>query len=86
MTKRHTWDSFMSMLSVRLPKELDDAMPKKERSAWVIAAIRDRLRRDRVGQIARSAAEHSERDLAVLAEWESAGAALPRAKPRKGKR
>jgi hypothetical protein len=26
----------MAMLSVRLPKELDRALPRKDRSAWVI--------------------------------------------------
>ena len=38
----------MSMLSVRLPKELDRALPRKERSAWVLSAIREQLRRDPV--------------------------------------
>jgi hypothetical protein len=79
----------MSVLSVRLPKELDTALPRKDRSAWVVEAIRQRLRRDRVRAIAESAAEHADEELEVLEEWVPANAALPdetRRRPRKGKR
>jgi hypothetical protein len=76
----------MSMLSVRLPKELDRALPRKERSAWVLAAIREQLRRDRLLAIARSAGEHAADDLEILAEWEPAGAPIPKSTSRKLKR
>lgn len=76
----------MSMLSVRLPKELERALPRKDRSAWVIDAIRDRLRRERIAAIARSAAAHADEELAVLHEWSKASAPLTSPRLRKVKR
>ena len=67
----------MSIMSVRLPKDLERAVPRKDRSAWVIDAIRERLRRERIDEIARDAAAHSAEDLEVLADWEAASAPLP---------
>ena len=64
----------MSVLSVRLPKDLDRTMPRQERSAWVIEAIRDRLRRERIEEIAQSAADHAEQELETLDDWAQAGA------------
>ena len=69
----------MATLSVRLPRELDRALPRRDRSAWVIDAIRQRLRRERIGEIARSASEHEQEELEILHEWEHATAPL---KPR----
>ncbi|HEV2292565.1 MAG TPA: hypothetical protein VGR35_01840 [Tepidisphaeraceae bacterium] len=75
------------MLSVRLPKELDRVLPRKDRSAWVIDAIRERLRRERISAIARSAAENADEELAVLAEWSKASAPLAGPRPsRRAKR
>jgi hypothetical protein len=76
----------MSILSVRLPKDLEKMVPKKDRSAWVINAIREQARRQRIGEIAASAAEHAAQDLEILAEWEPATAPLPEPKKRKAKR
>ena len=67
----------MSILSVRLPKELDRALPRKERSAWVVEAIRERLRRQRIEAIARCAAEHESEELQALEDWEPVTAPLP---------
>jgi hypothetical protein len=74
----------MSVLSVRLPKELDRVLPRRERSAWVIGAIRERLRRDRVKEIAQSAADHEREELEALRDWEPATAPLQR--PRRGRK
>jgi hypothetical protein len=68
----------MAILSVRIPKDLETRLPKRDRSAWVIQALRDRLRRERVRAIARDAAENAERELQTLREWETATAPLPR--------
>ena len=76
----------MSILSVRLPAELDHALPKKERSAWVIGAIRERLRRERIHDIARSAAEHGHEELETLRDWEHATTPLQRRAKRGGTR
>ena len=67
----------MSILSVRLPKDLERVVPRKDRSAWVVEAIRERLRRQRIEAIARSAAEHESEELELLEDWESASAPLP---------
>ena len=66
----------MSILSVRLPKDLERAVPRKDRSAWVVQAIRDRLRRERIKAIAQSAAEHEAQELEALADWEPATAPI----------
>jgi hypothetical protein len=76
----------MSVLSVRLPRELDRALPKRDRSAWVIAAIRERLRRQRIESIAQSAAEHEREELETLSEWEPATAPLLQTRMRRSKR
>ncbi len=76
----------MSMLSVRLPKELDRALPRRDRSAWVIDAIRERLRRERIAAIAQSAADHADEELAVLDEWSAATAPLRSPRTRRDKR
>jgi hypothetical protein len=73
----------MTMLSVRLPKELDRALPRKQRSAWVIDAIRERLRRERIRAIAQAAAEHESVELDVAAEWEGAERPLNRRSSRR---
>ncbi len=65
----------MSVLSVRLPKELDQVLPRKDRSAWVVAAIRQRLRRERINAIAKSAAEHAKVEQETLSDWEPLTAA-----------
>jgi hypothetical protein len=64
----------MPILSVRLPKELDRALPRKDRSAWVLDAVRERLRRERIEAIGRSAADHAAEELETLADWEPAKA------------
>lgn len=76
----------MSLLSVRLPKDLEKVVPKKDRSAWVIQAIREQARRERIAEIAASAAEDSDRDLEILAEWEPATAPMPDTKKRKARK
>lgn len=75
----------MSILSVRVPKDLEKVLPKKDRSAWVIEAIRERARRQRIAEIAASAAEDADRDLQILAEWEPATAPLPKTRKRKAR-
>ncbi len=67
----------MSVLSVRVPPDLEGRMPKKNRSAWVVQALRDRLRRERIAAIAESAATNAQRDLEELERWEPATAPLP---------
>lgn len=62
----------MPILSVRLPKELDRVLPRKDRSAWVLDAVRQKLRRDRIEAIAKSAAEHSEQELETVRDWQHA--------------
>jgi hypothetical protein len=76
----------MSVLSVRLPRELDRALPRKERSAWVIGAIREQLRRERINSIAQSAADHEREELETLSEWEPATAPLRRRRSGRVKR
>ena len=76
----------MAVLSVRLPKDLDKSLPRKDRSSWVITALREQLRQQRIKEIADDAAANAERDLEILAEWEPATASLPGSKKRKGKR
>jgi len=76
----------MSILSVRLPRELDQAIPKRDRSAWVLEAVRERLRRERIELIARSAAEHAHEDLEVAGDWEHASEPLEPRKSRRNKR
>lgn len=66
----------MSVLSVRLPQDLDRLMPRKARSTWVIDAIRQRLRRERIEAIAASAAEHANEELQTLEEWTAAAEPL----------
>jgi hypothetical protein len=78
--------STMSTLSVRLPKDLERSLPRKDRSSWVIGALREKLRRERIREIAEDAAANTERDLQVVADWEPATAPLPRPRKRKGKR
>jgi len=73
----------MSTLSVRLPRDLEKALPKSARSAWAIRAMREQLRRDRIEAIAAAAAENAERDLEILNEWEPATAPLPERRRRK---
>jgi hypothetical protein len=70
------------MLSVRLPSDLAGQMPKKNRSAWVVQALRDRLRRERFAAIAQSAAASAQRDLEELERWEPATAPMPERRPR----
>jgi hypothetical protein len=67
----------MSMLSVRLPNELNARLPRKDRSAWVVEAIRQRLRRERIRNIARSAADHPEEELEAIEQWSPVSAPLP---------
>ena len=76
----------MSILSVRLPRDLERAMPRKDRSAWVIDAIRERLRRERIGEIARAASDHADEELAVLEEWSATSAPVKSSKARKARR
>ncbi len=76
----------MSMLSVRLPRELDRALPRKDRSAWVIHAIREHLRREQIAAIAQSAADNEKEELAILREWSTSTAPLQSVRPRKVKR
>jgi hypothetical protein len=66
----------MSVLSVRIPKDLATKIPRKDRSAWVIEAIRQQLRRQKIHQIAASAGRNAKRDSAALADWEPATAPL----------
>lgn len=73
----------MSTLSVRLPKDLEKALPKSDRSAWAIRAMREQLRRDRIEAIAAAAAENAERDLDILSEWEAVTPPLPGPRRRK---
>jgi len=72
----------MSMLSVRVPPDLEGQMPKKNRSAWVVQALRDRLRRERIAAIAESAAANAQRDLEELERWEPATAPVPQRRSR----
>ena len=72
----------MSMLSVRVPPDLEGQMPKKNRSAWVVQALRDRLRRERIAAIAESAAANAQRDLEELERWEPATAPVPERRSR----
>jgi hypothetical protein len=72
----------MSVLSVRVPPDLEGQMPKKNRSAWVVQALRDRLRRERIAAIAESAAAHAHRDLEELERWEPATAPVPERRSR----
>ena len=76
----------MPTLSVRLPRELDRALPRKDRSSWVIDAIRQRLRRERIDEIAQAAAEHQREDLETLADWEPATAPIRAPSRRRAKR
>jgi len=73
----------MAILSVRLPKDVEKSLPRKARSAWVIDALRQKARRDRLRAIAGSAGDNAERDLAILAEWEHVSPSLPEGKPRR---
>ena len=72
----------MSVLSVRVPPDLQGQMPKKNRSAWVVQALRDRLRRERIAAIAESAAANAQRDLEELERWEPATAPVPERRSR----
>ena len=72
----------MSVLSVRVPPDLEGQMPKKNRSAWVVQALRDRLRRERIAAIAESAAANAQRDLEELERWEPATAPVPERRSR----
>ena len=74
------------VMSVRLPRDLERAVPRKGRSAWVIEAVRQRLRQERIEKIAQSAAAHAEEDLELLSEWEVAIAPVPRSARRKARR
>ena len=67
----------MSMLSVRIPEDVDTQLPRKDRSRWVIDAIRQKLRRERIRTIAGAASRHAKRDASALAEWEGTSAPLP---------
>lgn len=67
----------MGVLSVRLPTELEKELPRQERSAWVLQAIRERLRRERVVALAECAAEHAGEELEVVNEWSAASAPIP---------
>lgn len=79
----------MSTLSVRLPRDIDRVMPRRNRSAWVIQAIRERLITERMRLLGESAGLHEKEELEALAEWEPATAPIepPRqAMKKKGKR
>jgi len=67
----------MAILSVRIPKDIEKSLPRKARSAWVIDAVRQKLRKDRALALGLCAAENAERDLEILKEWEHATAPLP---------
>lgn len=64
----------MSVLNVRLPKEIDKAIPRKNRSAWALDAFRKKIREDRARRLGEVAAQHAEAHLAELEAWEPADA------------
>lgn len=76
----------MSILSVRLPKDLDRAIPRKARSAWVVNALREQLISERMRALGESAAAHEKEELEALSEWESATAPIRAPRKNKGKR
>ena len=76
----------MSIVSVRLPKDLDRSLPRKARSTWVIDAIREKLIRERMQRLADCAATHEKEDLEVLAEWEPATAPIEPPRKRRAQR
>jgi hypothetical protein len=79
-------DVMMSTLSVRLPKELDRAMPRKARSAWVVDAIREKLISERMKRLGEAGAAYEKEQLEALAEWEPATAPLRLSRPKRGRK
>jgi len=80
----------MAILSVRLPKDIEKALPRKQRSVWVIDALRKKIVSDRALILGLAAAEHAEAHLKELELWEGVGVpreAIPReATRRRGKK
>ena len=76
----------MTTLSVRLSNELDRALPGKRRSAWVLSAIRQRLRQEQIEATGRSAARHEGEELETLRDWEPAGRPLTKRRIPAGRR
>jgi len=75
----HERGSCMSeLISVRLSKDLDEAIPKRNRTEWVIEAIRAKLRQEALRSVTDGAASDHSRDLQALEEWESAATPAPR--------
>jgi hypothetical protein len=76
----------MSILSVRLPKELDRALPRKARSAWVVDAIREKLINERMKRLGEAGAAHESEQLQALAHWEPATATIRSPRSQRGKK